>query len=246
MSFAKTIIGISLVLSAIGLCIVPSQQSTREVEELARQFARRLQETREFKPEVEKLFTESFIDCHLSAELEGKENAIFRQISPPIPPEIAKQARKEELRRYLIAQLNSFHLTTLQRMSTRDLKDGWSNSSDRKSVKNIDELRSVIRTLEQANLALREQFRTHPPEETELYKKNLEFIAKDGNNSKLWKVSFHELTDQQVNEGEQCLGFRPRSMATVVIPPFYNLVFFQTENGYKIGSLFCTEPPCVD
>lgn len=246
MSFAKIIAGISLVVSAISLGSVHSQQPTRDVEELARQFARRLQETREFKPDGEKLFAEGFTDCHLREGLEGRENSIFSQMSAPIPPEVAKQARKDELRRYLIVLLNHFHLTTLQRMSTHDLKDGWLNTSTRKSVKNIDELRTALRTLEQANLALREQFKTQPPEETELYKKNLELIGKDGNDSKIWKVSFQELTDHQVDLAGPCLGFRPRSMATVIIPPFYNLVVFQTGNEFKIGSLFCTEPPCVD
>ena len=246
LNFAKTIAGISLVLWAISLCSVHSQQSTRQVEDLARQFARRLRETREFKPDVEKLFTESFTDCHLREGLAGRENAIFAQISAPIPADVAKHAGKNELQRYLIARLNHFHLTILQQMSTRDLKDGWPNSSDNKTVKNIDELRTVLRTLEQENVALRELFKTHPPEETETYKKNLAVIGKDGNDSKFWKVSFHELTDQQIDDGRACLGFRPQAMATVTIPPFYNLIVFQTGNEFKIGSLFCTEPPCVD
>ena len=64
------------------------------------QFAQRLQETKEFKPDVEKLFTERFVDCHLRGELEGKENGIFSQIGASIPPEVVSQARDDELRRY--------------------------------------------------------------------------------------------------------------------------------------------------
>lgn len=56
---------------------------------------------------------ERFIECHLRAELGGKENGIFSQISASMPGEIAAQARDEELRRYVIAQLNFFHLRTL-------------------------------------------------------------------------------------------------------------------------------------
>jgi hypothetical protein len=256
------------------------ERYAREVQELARQFARRLQETREFRPDGDKLFIQRFTECHLLGELERKENAIFMQIDASIPPEVASEARDDELRRYLIAQLNLFHLQTLHRMSTRDLKNRWDNSfysaedeyppgvyellmknpditvaalgekKDRvsisNSVKNIRQLRSVLPTLEQALLAMREHFMAHPPEETELYKKNIEVIGKDWNGSRLWKVSFIEVPDKQAKEGRRCLGFRARLIAGVIIPPFYNLLFFQTGNRFKIGSLFCTEPPCVD
>lgn len=47
---------------------------------------------------------------------------------------------------------------------------------------------------------MREYFKAHPPEETELYKKNMERIGNDKNNSKFWEVSLHQLTDQQVKE----------------------------------------------
>ena len=256
------------------------QRYEREVQELARQFARRLQETREFKPDGDKLFIDRFTECHLLGELERQENAIFMQIDASIPPEIAKEARKDELRSYLIAQLNLFHLRTLHRMSTRDLKNRWGDSfysaeeeyppgvyellmknadiavaatgetKDRvsisNSVKSVRQLRSVLPTLEQALLAMRKHFMTHPPEETELYKKNLEVIVKDWNGSKLWRVSFMEVPEKRAKEGSRCTGFRVRLIAAVIIPPFYNLLFFQDGNRFRIGSLYCTEPPCVD
>lgn len=256
------------------------QRHEREVQELARQFARRLQETREFRPDGDRLFIDRFTECHLLGELERQENAIFMQIAASIPPEIAKEARKEELRSYLIAQLNLFHLRTLHRMSTRDLKNRWGDSfysaeeeypqgvyellmknpdiavaatGERKdrvnisnSVKSLRQLRSLLPTLEQALLAMRKHFMTHPPEETELYKKNLEVFVKDWNGSKLWRVSFMEVPEKRAKEGSRCAGFSVRLIAAVVIPPFYNLLFFQDRNRFRIGSLYCTEPPCVD
>jgi hypothetical protein len=226
------------------------------------------------------LFTDRFVDCHLRAELERKENGIFMQISASITPEIASHARDEELRRYLIAQLNFFHLKTLHRMSTRDLEGKWDTSfytaeqdyppgvydlliknpaiaavavgenrggidiSD--SIKDIRQLRSVLPTFEQAMSAMREYFMAHPPEETELYKKNMERIGNHKHHRKFWEVSFHKLSDKDAKEGRRCLGFSPRLMAGIMIPPFYSLLFFQNGNGFKIGSLLCTEPPCVD
>lgn len=254
-------------------------RSRREVQELAKQFARRLEETREFKPDGDKLFIERFLDCHLSAELKGQENGIFRQIGGPLKSEVASQAGKDELRRYLLAQLNFFHLLTLHRMSTRDLNSGLAGSfSNRENdyppnvltllmknpvlapalsgtnegqridnvVKSIQDLRSVLPALEEAILVMREHFSKQRPEKTELYKKNLELIGKDGNNSKFGKASFQEISEQLANEGRECLGFHSRLMAIVTVPPFYNLIIFKTDNGFKVGSLFCTEPPCVD
>ena len=251
-------------------------RSRREVEGVAKQFARRLQETREFNPDVDKLFIERFLDCHLSAELKGQENGIFRQISGPLPPDIASQVSKDELRRYLIAQLNFFHLITLHRMSTRDLNSKFAGSFSRNEndyppnvfkllmrnellaaalketndgvrignvVKNVQDLRSLLPVMEEASLVMREHFKQHRPERTELYKKNLEITGKDG---KFWKASFQEISEQLADEGRECLGFRSRLMAIVAVPPFYNLIIFKTENGFKVASLFCTEPPCVD
>lgn len=251
-------------------------RSRREVAEVAKQFARRLQETREFKPDVDKLFIDRFLDCHLSAELKGQENGIFRQISGPLPPEIAKQASKDELRRYLLAQLNFFHLITLHRMSTRDLNSKFAGSFSRNEndyppnvfkllmknellaaaitetnegvrianvIKNVPDLRSVLPALEEAIHVMREHFIKHRPERTELYKKNLEITGKDG---KFWQASFQEISEQLANEGRECLGFHSQLMAIVTVPPFYNLIIFKTDDGFKVGSLFCTEPPCVD
>lgn len=251
-------------------------RSRREVVEVARQFARRLQETREFKPDGDKLFSERFLDCHLTAELKGQENGIFRQISGPLPAAIAGQASKDELRRYLLAQLNFFHLITLQRMSTRDLNSKLAGSFSRNEndyppnvfqllmkndllaaaiketndsvrivnvIKSVQDLRSVLPVLEEAIQVMREHFRKHQPERTELYKKNLEITGKDG---KFWKASFQEVSEQLANEGRECLGFHSRLMAIVAVPPFYNLIIFRTDNGFEVGSLFCTEPPCVD
>src|SRR5687768_2752490 len=42
-----------------------SEQFTKDVQDLARQFAQRLKETREFRPEGDKLFVDGFVDCHL-------------------------------------------------------------------------------------------------------------------------------------------------------------------------------------
>lgn len=259
---------------------VRSQRLTKQVQDLASQFAQRLKETREFRPEGDKLFTGTFVDCHLQAELEGKENNIFRQIGASISPEIARQARADELRRYLIAQLNFFHLKTLHRLSTRDLEGKWDASfytaeqeyppgvyellmknpaiaavahgenrrgiSMRDSIKDLRDLRAVLPTFEQAIAAMREYFMAHPPEETELYKKNMERIGNDKNQSKFWEVTFHNTSEAMAKEGRRCLGFTPRLMATIKIPPFYNLFVFQTGNRFVIGSLNCTEPPCVD
>jgi hypothetical protein len=256
------------------------QRYERDVQELSKQFARRLQETREFRPDGDKLFVENFTKCHLLAEVEGHENAIFMQIAASMPRDVANEATKDEQRRYLIAQLNRFHLQTLHRMSTRDIKNNWGDShysaeeeyppgvyqllmknpdiaaaaqgekKDRvsisSSVKNARQLRSVLPTLEDALRAMREHFMAHPPEETEQYKKNLEVIVKDWNGSKLWRVSFMEVTEKHSKEGRRCLGFRTRLIAAVIIPPFYKLMFFQDGNRFKLGSLYCTEPPCVD
>ena len=257
-----------------------SERFESEVPKVARQFAQRLQETRDFWPLIEELFVERFVDCHLRTELEGKENGIFMQISASIPAEIASQARDEELGRYLILQLNFFHLKTLHRMSTRDLEGKWDNSfytpeqeyppgvynllmknpaiaaaaegenKDRvsisSSIKNTRQLRSVTPTLEQAMLMMREHFRAHPPEGTDLYRKNTERIGNDKNIRKFWESSLHKVSDKEAKEGSRCLGFPVRQFAAIKVPPFYQLIVFKAGSRFKIGSLLCTEPPCVD
>ena len=253
------------------------KDSTSEVQGLARQFAQRLRETREFKPEGDELFVERFVECHLRAELEGKENAIFMQIPASIPPSIVTEARREELQHFLIAQLNFFHLKTLYQLSTRELGSKWDESfytpeqdyppgvykllmtnvaiaaaaiNNRitlsSSVQNLRELRSVLRTAEEAMSAMREYFKAHPPEETELYKKNMERVGNNQYHNKFWEVVFEKLPDKNAQEAERCLGFSPRSLAYVKIPPFYQLVIVQSGKRFKIASLLCTEPPCVD
>jgi hypothetical protein len=263
-----------------GNIITKSEEFTNEIQEVARQFAQRLKETREFRPEVKELFVERFSECHLRAELERNENGVFSQISASIPPGIIREARREELRNYLIAQLNFFHLETLYRMSTRSLEGKWHDSfyapeedyppgvykllmknpviaataatknnnrvTISSSVQNVQELRSVLSTVEDALSAMGEYFKAHPPEETEPYKKNMERIGNDKNNSKFWEVSFQELSDKQLKEGKRCLGFSPRSISVVKVPPFYQLIIFQSGKQFRIGSLLCTEPPCVD
>jgi hypothetical protein len=269
-----------LAITTSGNARVRSEEFTKEVQDVARQFAQRLQETREFKPEGDKLFVDRFVDCHLRAESERRENGIFSQISASIPDEISREARDEELRRYLIARLNFFHLTTLHRMSTRDLEGRWDNSffsaeheyppgvyellmknpaiaaaavgenKDRVtisgSIKNVRQLRSVVPTVEQAMSAMRQYFMAHPPEETELYKKNMERVGNDKNNSKFWEVSFHKISVKDAKENSRCLGFAARMFAIVKVPPFYQLFVFQDGGRFKIGSMLCTEPPCVD
>lgn len=49
------------------------------------------------------------------------------------------------------------------------------------SVKNIDQLRSVLPVMEQAVAEMRKHFTANPPEETELYEKNVELIGNDKN-----------------------------------------------------------------
>ena len=255
------------------------KDSTNEVQSLAKRFAQRLQETREFRPEDDELFAERFVECHLRAELDGKENAIFMQIPASIPPGVVTEARREELQHLLIAQLNFFHLKTLYQMSKRELGGKWDDSfytpeedyppgvykllmtnpaivaaavsknnnrvSISSSMQNVHELRSVLRTADEAMSAMREYFKAHPPEETEPYKKNMERIGNDKNN-KFWEVVFQELLEKNTKDADRCLGFSSRSLAYVRVPPFYHLVLVQSGKRFKIASLFCTEPPCVD
>ena len=271
--------------------VVRSQKETNAVQDLARQFAQRLQETREFRARGDDLFIERFAECHLRAEIEGKENAIFMQIPASMPKEIVTEARREELQDYLIAQLNFYHLKTLYRISTRELEGGkWGDSfytpkedfppgvyellmknptiaafvvNKNKGrvtisgiVQNVQELRSVLRTSEEAMSSMREYFRAHPPEDTEVYKKNMERIGNNKHNPKFWEVAFYKLSDKEVDkEGRRCLGFSPRLSAIVKVPPFYRLFVLQSEKRlfglqsgkqFKIASMWCTEPPCVD
>ena len=259
-----------------------SEEFTNQIQEMARQFEQRLKETREFRPEAGDLFVERFVDCHLRAELERKENAIFSQIRASIPPAIMREARIEELQNYLFAQLNLFHLKTLYRMSTRDMEGKWDPSlytpeeeyppgvykllmtnpviaaaakknegrvSISSSVESVRNLRSVLPTLNDAISKIREYLKAHPPEDTELYKKNVERIGSYSNNRKFWEVSIHKVTNKEAKEakdGIRCLGFSPPSYALINVPPFYRLFFFQSGKRFKIGSLMCTEPPCVD
>ena len=271
------LISISVLVFSI---VQERKETTSAVQDVARQFAQRLKETREFRPEDDELFVERFIECHLRAELEGKENAIFMQIPASIPPGIVTDARREELQNYLIAQLNLYHLKTLYQMSTRDLENKWDRSNYTPEeefppgvykllmnnptiaagavnknngrvtisniVQNVQELRSVLRTAEEAMSAMREYFRTHPPEETELYKQNMDRIGNDKNNTKFWEVSIDKLSDEDTKKADRCLGFSPRSVAYVKVPPFYHLVLVQSGKRFRIGSVLCTEPPCVD
>jgi hypothetical protein len=243
------------------------RQKSASYEYVARQFAKRLKETREFRFEDTELFVERFMDCHLDEGLKGRDNAIFRQIGATVPQGIVNEAGKDELKKYLVARLNFFHLKTLYWLSTRDLVGKWDDSlykpeegyppdvyellaknpsSLSGSVQSVQELRSVTPTLEAAVVAMRKYFKSHPPEKTELYKKNMERIGNDKNSSKFMEVSFHELTPEQIKEGTRCLGFGPRAFTIVKVPPFYQLFIFQGEKNFRIGSVLCTEPPCVD
>ena len=264
--------------------VVRSQKETNAVQDLARQFAQRLKETREFRTKGDDLFIERFAECHLRAEIEGKENAIFMQIPASMPKEIVTEARREELQNYLIAQLNFYHLKTLYRISTRELEGGkWGdsfytpeedfppgvyellmknptiaagavNKNNRRMtisgfVQNVHELRSVLRTAEEAMSAMREYFKAHPPEDTEIYKKNMERIGNHPHHTKFWEVAFFKISDKErkeSKEGLRCLGFSPRLSAIVKVPPFYRLFVLQDGKRFKIASMWCTEPPCVD
>jgi hypothetical protein len=111
-----------LVLLSIAVLIFSAVQERNdgasEVRSVARQFAQRLQETREFRSEGDELFVERFVECHLRAELEGKENAVFMQIPASIPPGIVTEARREELQHFRIA-LNLIRRTWSASETTR-------------------------------------------------------------------------------------------------------------------------------
>ena len=258
---------IAVLTFSIDTGLVSAQQKSATYEYVARQFVKRLIETRELRFEDNELFVERFMDCHLGEGLNGKDNAIFRQIGASIPPGIGNEAPKDELQKLMVARLNFFHLKTLYRMSTRDLEGKWDDSSYTPeegyppgvykllmknplsmsgSIQNVQDLQSVITTLEAAMMAMREYFKSHPPEETELYKKNIERIGNDKNGSKFMEVSFHELTAEQIKEGTRCLGIGLRAFTIVKVQPFYQLFIFNTGKQFRIGSLLCTEPPCVD
>lgn len=259
---------------------VRSERYADEVQQVARRFAQQLQETREFRFEDGELFTKRFVDCHLRTELERNENAIFSQVGISIPPEIASHAREQELRRYLVARLNFFHLKTLHRLGTRDLKGKWGDSfytpeqeyppgvydllmknpeiaagaarenngrvSISASVKNVSQLRSVLPTLEQAVSAMRQHFMVHPPEQTDFYKANIERIGNKDPYDKFWKVSFQEISDKHSRPIKRCLGFTTHLIAPVKVPPFYRLLVLREGKRFRIGTMLCTEPPCVD
>jgi hypothetical protein len=74
----------------------------------------------------------------------------------------------------------------------------------------------------------------------------MERIGNDKNHSKFWEVVFENLPDKNTKDADRCVGFSPRSLAYVRIPPFYHLVIVQSGKRFKIASLLCTEPPCVD
>ena len=243
-----------------------SERFAREVQEAARQFGSRLQQTRDFRPLIEELFAKRFMDCHVRTMLERKENGIFSQIgSMSLPPEIANQVPSYDLQRYLIAVLNFFHLKTLHRISTRDLLGGGDNTAytaDQEyppgvyellmkyqtatQGKSVRQLRSYVLSLEQVSSVMRDQFIAQPPEETEAYGKNMERIGNKKHDSKFWEIGLLKLPDQETRAASQCLGLPVHQFAVIKAPPFYRLFIVQVGKAVKIGALLCTEPPCAD
>lgn len=246
---------------------ITSERFAREVQELARQFASRLQQTRDFDPLIEELFVERFMDCQLETMREGKVDGIFSQIgSVSVPLEIASQVAGDELKRYLVTVLNFFHLKTLHRLSSLNLPgDGDKKAFNpdqeyppgvyellmkypmaTQSSKTVQQLRNKVQTLEEASSIMRDHLIAHPPEETQTYRENMERIGNKKYSSKFAEIGLFKLPDTNARAISQCLGLPVRQFVVVKIPPFYQVFIVQVKKGFKIGMLMCTEPPCVD
>jgi len=244
---------------------VRSEWFAEEVQRTARYFENRLQQTRDFGVLIEEFFAQRFLDCHVETMRERKENGIFSQIGVSLQPEVSSKASDEELSRYLITALNFFHLKTLHRLSTREPGSQSTTSGNsaqeyppdahelmmknpnlESNATSIDQLRQKVELMESAVQLMRDHFVANPPEQTEIFKRNLERIGNNEYNSKFMEIGLYKPSEKDSQEGSKCLGLPVRQLIVIKVSPVYRLFLVQVRKGFKIGALLCTEPPCSD
>ena len=231
-----------------------SEKLAREAQEMARRFAERLRETRDFGPLIEELFAERFLECHGRAMLEGKEDGIFSQTGAPRIADSPVRPRAEELSRRLVAWLNFFYLKTLHRLSTRDLAgrgDEAARAAEEEYPPGVSDLltrnaEDELTTLERAAALMREHFIAHPPEETAVYQANMRLVGEKEHDRKFWEVGWFRISEEQSAEAGPCFDRSAHTLAVVKVPPFYQLLIARAGGRLRVWTLLCTEPPCAD
>lgn len=223
---------------------MPTEQEVREAREIATAFIRRIRRTRDIAT-LKDLYVEDFLRRRQSTatSLHDFGSSLFYRT------DLWTEADLHEWERLYAAQVNLRYFMVLyyfangHEIFTHEPKMSEvyppevlaqlkanpflaEASTDRKyRIETLEDLRSVIATLEHATAVMRERFMKHPPEQTERYRENM----------RAW-VTKESLRDPGVYVQTGLLGFPKgtRFFRLRTMPPLFDLTVVRSDNGMKL------------
>lgn len=227
----------------------PTQQEVREAHEVAAAFIKRIQQTRDIAA-LKDLYVDDFLKRKLGTggiSLHDFGSSLFYRT------ELVTEAAPREWERFYAAQVNLryfmvlYYLANGREIFTHEpvmsevyppeviallnanpfLAEG---SPDVKyKIETLEELRSVIATLERAAALMRERFAKQPPEQTELYQEHIrEWAAKE--------AARNDSSPDVYVETGGWYGFPKgtRFFRLRTVPQLFDLMLVRTDEGMKI------------
>lgn len=237
-----------------------SEEEARQVQEVSDAFERRMRETRDVSSLID-LFLDDFIRLHIAENAPNQPVSLISSIPLSLKSDLAKQVSRQDWERFYAARLNVRYYFVLLLASRERFSDGkepedspqklypvevlrllqadpflkgdygLEHDHSRHVIETLDEFLSLITTLEQATLILREQFLKHPPEQTPIYQENLRLASNEQKTRSTRLIWPHVYgTD------ESRLGFPKgtRYFHRITADSMFELWFVKTTSGMKI------------
>ena len=226
----------------------PTEREVREAHEVAAAFMRRIQQTRDIAA-LKDLYVDDFLRRKLAtgASLHDFGSSLFYRT------ELRTEADPREWERFYAAHVNLryfmvlYYLANGHEIFTHEPKMSElyppeaiallkanpflaEESPDRKyKLETVEDLRSVLATLQKATVVMRERFAKHPPEQTELYQENMRAWATKESERNISRPAVYVQTGDWYGFPKGTRFFRLRT-----VPQLFDLTLVRTDEGMKL------------
>ena len=232
-----------------------TDQEAHQVQEVSDTFEKRMRETRDVNS-LKDLFLNDFM--RLQLEHKSRPLVLIPSVPISIETDLITQITQEEWERFYAAQLNLryyFVLLIASRAKPSDLKSpdfkgkifprevftvleanpflsgqySLQGNQKKYNIETVEEMRSLITTLEQATLLLRQRFLKDPPEQTSIYRENVRRAPNEERSTRLIRPDVY-------GTGESRLGFPKgtRFFHRLTADRLFELWLVKTDSGMKI------------
>ncbi len=212
-------------------------EEEQQVQKLAQKFVKRLQETRDVAPLVDEMFARNF------KKLLTQDGWWAGLIDLPFP--LVKQLNEDERYRLYVTQFSLQYLIKLygfaSSTSVPSKVDEYVKSSSPPTgeITNHKDALRLLTILENALQLMREEMASHPPEDSEQFKKNLAAFnlhLREPDNA--WGRPFVTILNRDL------LHYPTGTRLVKLEIPFHNALMLVKENGqFKIAFAMTMIPP---